>query len=114
MAVTIPITRNSGEDPFFDLQVVLDGETYTLEFRWNVRLAAWFMTVYDSEGETALIPDQRLVVDYPLGTFISSRKPTGVFVALDTHGVFGEGEDPDFDDLGNRVQLLYVSASELG
>lgn len=113
MSVLIPIIREAGDIAFFDLQITLDEITYTLAFRWNVRLEAWFMTVLDFEGVTPLTPDIRLVVDYPLTQYISDRQPTGIFFAVDTEGVLGEGGDPGFDDLGNRVQMHYVPLSEL-
>lgn len=112
--ILIGITREADDTAFFDLQATLDDVTYTLEFRWNDRLQAWFMNVYDAEGATPYQLGIRLVADWLLGQYISSRQPTGVFLALDTGAPDGEGQDPGFDDLGNRVQLYYVPRSELG
>lgn len=114
MSVLIPIVRETDDTAHFDLQATLDGVTYTLEFRWNVRLGAWFMHVLDADGVTPYQLGVRLVVDWPLGKYISGRRPTGVFIALDTGSPIGHGEDPGFDDLGSRVQLHYVPLSELG
>ena len=113
MAVTIPIVRDADDASHFDMQAVLDGVTYTLEFRWNVRLGAWFMNVLDADGEEARLLGLRLVADYPLAANIADRTPPGVFLALDTGAAVGSGEDPGFDDLGSRVQLMYIPKAEL-
>lgn len=114
MAVLIPITRTSDDTGFFDQQVTLDGVTYTLEFRWNERLGAWFMAVLDIEGTTAHQVGLRLVVDWPLGLYHQGRQPSGVFIAIDTGAPVGQGIDPGFDDLGSRVQLHYSPESDFG
>jgi len=96
--------------PWFDVQAELDGVTYTLECRWNVRLGAWFLRVLDDQGVAVLLGDQRLVADYPLALAITSRSPSGLLAALDTSG---QGLDPGFTDLGGRVKLVYVTTAEL-
>jgi hypothetical protein len=112
MAFSIPIVREVDGPAFFDLQATLDDVTYTLEFRWNVRLGAWFMNVLDAEGVEPSLLGVRLVVDFPLTQNIVDRAPPGFFLALDTGSAEGEGQDPGFDDLGNRVQLWYVPEEE--
>lgn len=113
MAAIIPIARDVDDAAHFDLQAVLDEVTYTLEFRWNVRLGAWFMNVLDVEGEIAHLIGVRVVVDYPLAQHLVDRQPPGYFIALDTGAAEGEGQDPGFDDLGSRVQLWYVPEAEI-
>ena len=106
--VTIPLRSDL---TFFDVTAVLDGATYTLQFRWNVRLGAWFMQVRDDQDENVLVGDVRMVADYPLAGYQIGRQPAGVFVAVDTSG---QGIDPGLTDLGNRVQLQYLTAAALG
>lgn len=114
MSVLIPILRGADDTSFFDLQATLDGVTYTLEFRWNVRLAAWFMNVLDVEGVIPYLVGVRLVADWPLAQAQVDRQPPGFFLAVDTAAPeTGGGTDPGFDDLGNRVQLCYVPESEV-
>lgn len=108
----IPINRNADDASHFDLQAELDGTTYTLEFRWNVRMGAWFMNVLDAEGDAAHLVGARCVADYALPAR-TSRTPPGLFVFVDTGAAEGEGEDPGFDDLGSRVQLWYLPEAEL-
>jgi hypothetical protein len=113
VAFVIPIAREADGPSFFDLQATLDGVTYTLEFRWNVRLGAWFMNVLDAEGVNPCLLGVRVVVDYPLAQHLVDRSPPGYLLALDTGAAEGEGQDPGFDDLGNRVQLWYIPEAEL-
>jgi hypothetical protein len=113
MAFVIPVVRNADDAAHFDLQAQLDGVTYTLEFRWNVRLGAWFMNVLDAEGESPCLVGVRLVADWPLAQNIVDRSPPGYFLALDTGAAEGSGEDPGFDDLGSRVQLWYIPEAEI-
>jgi hypothetical protein len=113
MADLIPIVRAADDASHFDLQATLDGVTYTLEFRWNVRLGAWFMNVLDAEGEEARLVGQRLVADYFFPRNIVDRAPPGLFLALDTGSAEGRGQDPGFDDLGSRVQLWYFPEDEI-
>lgn len=109
----IPINRRLDDASYFELQAVLDDVTYTIEFRWNVRLEAWFMSVLDAEGQVPYIVGQRCVVDYGIPQHLTQRTPPGLFLFIDTGAATGEGVDPGFDDLGSRVQLLYVPEDEL-
>lgn len=110
----IPIDRNKEDSSNFTLRVTLDAVTYTLEFRWNVRLGAWFMSVLDADGNNTYAVNERLCVDYLIPRWRQDRSPPGFFVAVDTGSPSGGGQDPGFDDLGNRVQLWYVPKTELG
>lgn len=90
-------------------QVLLDGREFVVELRWNERAGAWFMAVSDAEG--LILAGRRVVVDFPLlSRFASPRLPDGELFAIDTSGA---GLDPGRDDLGSRVDLVYVEASEL-
>lgn len=108
MSVVLPLRSDL---PFFDVKADLDDVTYTLQFRWNVRAAGWFLDVLDEQGETILAAGVRVVVDFPLLAHITGRSPPGALAFVDTGG---KGEDPGLTDLGVRVALLYFSATELG
>lgn len=107
MPLVIPLPSGL---PNFDVQADLDGTTYTLALRWNVRLGAWFLRVLDAQGVVVLLGDQRLVADFPLAAYVTGRSPPGFLAAVDTSGA---GMDPGFDDLGSRVILRYTTAAEL-
>jgi len=102
-AVAIP-TRTDLEA--YEEQVDLDGAAYTLSFAWNRRDSSWYLSLADAAGPIA--SGIRVVVDTPLTQFVASnRKPPGTLMALDTSGA---GLDPGIDELGGRVQLLYLEA----
>lgn len=111
--VQIPIVRDPNGVAFFELQVTLEGATYTLEFRWNVRAAAWHMSVLDAESSQLLIAGVRLVADYFLCTERVGRTPPGVWMLVDTATAPGMGEDPTFESFGSRHRLYYVPAAAL-
>jgi hypothetical protein len=95
---------------FYDLQHDLDGSTYTLELRWNVRGQAWFMKVLDAEGVNILQGDIKLVANFPLGAYTTGRSPPGVFMLIDTSG---NEEEAGETDLGSRHKLLYWTEAEI-
>lgn len=109
MSIEIPIEPG---DTLLDLQTPpLEGVVYTLEIRWNIRIGAYFMKVYDQEGVTLLAAGLKLVANWPLGAYGAGRQPPGAFVAIDTSG---RGLDPGLDELGDRVKLVYFTKSDLG
>jgi hypothetical protein len=108
MSVFIPIKSDAA---YYDLQVTLEDVTYTLEFRWNVRLEAWFMHILDAEGVNLIRAGLRLVVGWPLNAYAAARTPPGAFLLVDTTGA---DEEAGLEDLGERHQLVYFSSTELG
>ncbi len=112
MAQHIDIPLSEGAPlPNFDMQAPLDGVTYTLQVRWNVRAGAWYLDVLDEAGENVLLAGVKLVVNWPLGAYSTGRQPPGVFTVVDTGG---QGADPDLAGLGVRWTLLYFTAAEMG
>lgn len=110
MAILIPIPIPV--TPHHTIQVELDGVTFTLAFRWNGRAEAWFFSLMDAE-EQPLAMGRRLVLDFPLlARFRRNRAslPAGQFVAVDTANT---GVEAGLQDLGTRVQVLYIPAAEL-
>jgi hypothetical protein len=112
MLIPLQVARSATGDPlpFFDLQVTLDGVTYSIEFRWNTRGLAWFINVWDEQLQTLFLAGVRLVVNYPLANWITGRQPPGALAIIDTSGL---GIDPGLGDLGVRHQLYYGTAAEL-
>lgn len=107
MSTKIPLRSDL---PHFDLQAELDGTVYTLELRWNVRDEAWYLDVLDETSETNLW-SAKAVVNFPIGSHVPDRQPPGALVFVDTSG---QNAEAGIHDLGERVQLLYFSAAELG
>jgi hypothetical protein len=110
LQIDIPLSEGAPL-PFFDMQASLEGVTYTLQFRWNVRNSAWYLDVLDEAGESILVAGVKVVADWPLSAYTVDRQPPGVFIAADTTGT---GTDPALTDFGVRVVLLYYTSTELG
>jgi len=108
----VPIPLSEGAPPtHFDVQSQLEGVTYTLNFRWDVRASAWFMKIYDEQGINLLVAEVKIVVSWVLAAYVIDRQPPGAFVAVDTSGAHSDPTDSDF---GKRVELHYLTKAELG
>lgn len=91
-------------------QHTLDGRAYRLRVRWLPLVSTWVLDLMDAEGVALLLgipvrPGQSL-----LRPHVGERLPGrgfGQIIAVDTSG---RGRDPERDDLGTRVQLVYVPA----
>lgn len=110
MAIQLPIP--TPVRPFVSVKVALDGVTFEVRVRWNERAERWFFSLYDAE-ERVLAPSRAVVLGFPLlARFVRNRQrlPAGQIVAVDTADT---GVEPGLDELGTRVQLIYVTAAEL-
>ena len=108
MIVQIPTSQHLA---YYTQKTSLDGQTYTLEFRWNAREESWYLNILTDTEETVAM-GIKLVVDWSLIRRVTDVKaPPGVLMAVDTTG---SGVDPAFDELGTRVVLLYFDEAELG
>lgn len=87
--------------------IVLDGETFVLEFHYNRRAARWTTNWYDVENEP--IRHGVRLVNYTdlLRRVALDTKPPGTVDVVDPAGADTE---PDADTLGVQVQLRYVEA----
>lgn len=97
--------------PSFKFQCDLDGQTYGLQFVWNERFGAWFMSIFDV-NDNPLICGVRVVVDFPLAfrSTLAGLFP-GMLIALDTSG---QHIDPGLNDFGTRVLLQYIATGSDG
>ncbi len=96
--------------PWQELQVVLDGVTFTLELQWSERDLGWYLNIMTEAGEPICM-GVKVVIDWPLGGRCSDpRMPAGSLLAADTSSA---RRDPVLADLGARVLLTYVPAEEL-
>lgn len=110
MTLRMPVVQ---EGPHFTFACELEGVSYTFTFRWNDRDSAWFMEIGDGAG-LALISGLRIVINIlllkALRGGVSGDLPPGDFIAIDTTG---REEDAAFEDLGRRVQILYVTQDDI-
>lgn len=88
--------------------IVLDGETFTLEFHYNRRAARWTAHLFDVESQAIRHGVRLVLIDDLLKRVALDTKPPGTFPVVDTSDADTE---PDADSLGVETQLRYVEAN---
>lgn len=90
--------------------IVLDGETFTLEFHYNARADRWSVHVFDVD-DVAVMHGVRLVVLADLlGRVALATKPQGNLRIVDPSGADTE---PNLTTLGVESLLRYVEVADL-
>ena len=107
----ITIATGDGKSSHFETRPSLDGTSYILEFDWNDRDQSWYMNLWDTDKVKLYFANERLVVNWSLGTYNTRFGLPGSLFVYDTSGTEREME---FADLGDRVVLLYFTATDLG
>lgn len=88
----------------------IESTPYLFDVRWNSRDAAWYMDVLEA-SEQPIVLGIKLVLGAYLGRRSNHRLfKRGVFMMLDTSDA---GRDATYDDLGERVILVYMPIDEL-
>lgn len=107
--IIIPFDPTAGNQKF---SVPLDGERYTMTFRFNQRDSAWFFSLVHEDG-TRIVDGRRVVgVGSLLPTTRLDRQPPGFLGTfnnekLGTHpGRFALGTD-------RAVEVVYIPESDL-
>lgn len=96
--------------PFYRFATVINDQNYNLDVKWNARDSAWYFDI-STETDTVIRRGIKVVLGAYLGRV--STDPlfeNGAIVALDTSGA---QRDAGLDDIGTRVQVLYLTALEL-
>jgi len=93
--------------------VELDNVTFTLHVYWNEREAAWYLDLHD-DSDSPIVCGIKLVASYPLLTAYHAYEgcPTGELFIIDVEGNFDTAHT-DFDGLGARYRLAYLTAAEV-
>lgn len=98
-------------EPNYRMATTLGGVQFILDVRWNTREAAWYFDVLQ-EDETPIRRGLKVTLGLPIGAHVTDPEwPRGYFYAIDTSQ---KGVSPGLDDLGDRVQLYWFSADEIG
>lgn len=88
----------------------LDGVAYSFRFYWNDRDAAWFFDAFDGDA-LPIMYGVKVVLGTNLGrTYDHPLVRTGALMAID---LSGELRDATFDDLGDRVIVIRLTATEM-
>lgn len=81
--VDIPII----DEPFYDLSISLEGNSYIIEFTYNERMSLYTLSLFDAERNpivlgVGLVPEYPILLDYAIpemtGYFLLTRKPTNI------------------------------------
>ena len=75
------------DEPFYDLSISLQGNSYILEFTYNERMSLYTLSLFDAERNpivlgVGLVPEYPILLDYAIpnmtGYFLLTRKPTNI------------------------------------
>lgn len=104
---SIPLSPGT---PAFTQRTLLDGRAYILDFRWNERESAWYLSLLD-EHEDPILYGIKLVLNWPLlRRVVDPRRPPGSLMCVDPSG---NDDSPGLQELGTRVELIYLDAEEI-
>ncbi len=89
------------------MTVALEGLYYKLSFRFNARANHWYMSI--KHNDVVVVSGIKVVSSEDLLSQLAhmqvdSRLPPGTFIVRD---VSGADRDPDQDNFGDEVVLLY-------
>lgn len=93
----------------YKFSIDLEGEIYVLDFGFNTRSGRWYMSIYDSTGETLLVGDIPILINIPLhDQYVDERLPPGRFIALNEADNLSEAT---VDNFGIDVKLFYEESA---
>lgn len=96
--------------PYYEFEVELDGVEFKLEFRFNDRDDAWYMSILDSE-DTLLRAGLRVVNSWLLlRLWAEATRPDGEIASVNQGQVLAP---PTLNQLGAEVVLTYLDAAEV-
>lgn len=97
--------------PQYTISVTLEGVPYIFTFKWNVRGAYYTMDLLTSDN-TLLVGGIKLVINSIglIGKFPREGMPPGELLAIDASG---NNAPITFDDLEERVELVYATEAEV-
>lgn len=110
MSLILPTEQGASS---YVMRVALDGVSFGVELNWNGRVGAWYLSLYDADGN-ALLRSRKVVTNFPLlqrFKFLEGM-PAGELIAVDpSESIAYAG----YEELGERrgVTLLYIEASEI-
>lgn len=101
----LPVFRDNFDHSY---DILLDGETFTLEFHYNARADRWSLSVFDT-ANAAVRHGVRLVNFTDILRRVAlATKPQGPLNLVDTTGTDTE---PNSATFGEEVKLRYVEAT---
>ena len=102
--VTIPLTANAS----YRFTVEIESETVEFAVRWNLVESAWYFDIV-GVSFTLELKGIKFVGGVNLLKPYAVRELGGLYM-IDSEE---KNEDPDFDGLGDRYRLIYVTKAEM-
>jgi len=97
--------------PFYVFQVPLDEVSFQLEFKFNERDQAWYLSILDPAGND-LRTGLRVVSDWTLLRLWAEidKRPAGEMIAVAQGGI---ARPALIDELGKEIIFTYLDAAEI-
>lgn len=91
--------------PQYDYTLELDGDEYRFSLRWMERLEAWFLSLYESDGQALLI-NVKMSVNASFARSAVGRR----LMLVDTTG---QDNEATFLSLGKSHKLMWMDQDDL-
>lgn len=102
---------NISERPSQIFTVNLDQVAYRMKVRWNDRVTAWYIDLYDISGQAIFLSHRLLYNRVILSKYRANALcPQGELILYDTTTSL---DRPSFETLSTTDQLYYLTASEV-
>lgn len=101
--VRIPLSA----DPFYELSIALEGNSYIIEFVYNERAQLYFINLYNSDRE-AIVLGQALVPKYPIFLDYNLPNPSGYFDLVKKATLISEPYKTYPDSIHQYYDLVYI------
>lgn len=106
---TLPLPADN--TPFFEQRTQLDGVDYIFSFKFNETRNLWTFNMTGPDEEPVISGQSIYTGVDLLRRSVARSKPPGVLTAISENG---DTSTADLAALGNRVNLYYFDAEELG
>lgn len=95
---------------YYEFEIELDDIEFRLEFRYNNRDDAWYLTILDTDG-VILRAGLRVVNEWNLiRLWVDDAAPDGEIITVNQGKVLAP---PTLNQLGSEVVLAYLDAAEI-
>lgn len=97
-------------EPYYDLTISLEGNSYILEFIYNERLSLYTFSLFDSQ-KVPLVQGQALVPEYPLFLDYNLKDLSGYFYLTKKSDLVSEPYKDYPDQLKDYYYFMYIYTS---
>jgi hypothetical protein len=105
--VDIPII----DEPFYDLSIALEGNSYILEFTYNERMELYTLSLYDAE-RNPIVLGEAVVPEYPMFFDYAFENLTGYFFLTKKSTLISEPYKTFPDKLSQYYYMVYAYTPE--